>query len=179
MNLNEMKIYIIAINLEDYIIFKNAFILHKNVKVVNLDLISFMNEYPHVECIVSPANSYGKLTGGYDGAISDYFGWDYQLNVQEYIKKHFYGEQVVGTSFILDAPMGKKLIHTPTMIEPEIIIDDRIIYHCMRSTLICALENNVKSIVIPPFGAGTGMVPIIRVVNLMHKAYKQILNNSK
>ena len=71
----------------------------------------------------------------------------------KYIMDHLYGEQPVGTSILVDAGKnGQRLIHTPTMRTPEVIKDPRTIYHCMRSTLICAYQNNIRSIVIPFFG---------------------------
>ena len=176
MKLNDMDIYIITYFYNDYKILKSKFDKCSNVKVVNNDFLLFMAENAEVECIVSPANSYGRMDGGYDAAISDYLGGDFQLEVQKFIKDNYYGEQIVGTSFIINAPKNKKLIHTPTMVRPEIIIDDRIVYFSMRSTLICALKNNVKSIVIPLFGAGTGEVPIKIVAKHMYDAYKQIID---
>ena len=175
MKLENMKIYIITTSHLEQIMFKSMFKQSSNVEVVLNDFKKFMKEYPNVECIVSPANSYGIMNGGYDAAISDYLGWDFQEKVQKYIKHNFYGEQLVGTSFIIDAPKNKKLIHTPTMMLPEVIVDDRVVYQAMRSTLICALQNNVKSILIPLFGAGTGKVPINIVCKHMFNAYNQIV----
>ncbi len=176
MKLNEMKIYIVAMDIEAFYIFSTVFRNYDNVEVVNLDFETFMEYYPDVECIVSPANSYGCMDGGYDAAISNYLGWDFQLSVQQYIKDNFYGEQLVGTSFIIDAPKNKKLIHTPTMIIPEVILDKRIAYTAMRSTLMCALKNNIKSIAIPPLGAGIGQIRNEEAAVLMLAAYKQILD---
>ena len=176
MKLEEMRIYIITTNHLEQIMFRAIFEKYSNVEVVLNDFKTFMIKNPHVECIVSPANSYGIMNGGYDYAISDYLGWDFQEKVQQYIKDNYFGEQLVGTSFIIDAPKGKKLIHTPTMKLPEKIIDSRVVYNAMRATLICALENNITSIVIPLFGAGTGGVPINTVCEHMLNAYKQILD---
>ena len=65
------------------------------------------------------------------------------------------------------------------MLLPEMIVDDRVVYHSMRSTLICALQNKVKSILIPLFGAGTGRVPIDVVCKQMFTAYRQIVEDEK
>lgn len=176
MKLEDMKIYIITTSLLEQMMFRGVFEKYSNVEVVLNDFKSFMTENSDVECIVSPANSYGIMNGGYDYAISDYLGWDFQEKVQQYIKDNYFGEQLVGTSFIIDAPNGKKMIHTPTMKLPEKIIDSRVVYNAMRATLMCALENNINSIVIPLFGAGTGGVPINNVCEHMLKAYKQILD---
>ena len=176
MKLENMKIYIITTSHLELIMYKSMFNQYSNVEIVLNDFKKFMKENPNIECIVSPGNSYGIMNGGYDAAISDYLGWDFQKKVQQFINDNYYGEQLVGTSFIIDAPEDKRLIHTPTMISPEIIVDDRVVYQAMRSTLICALQNNVKSILIPLFGAGTGQVPLNMVCKHMIDAYKQIID---
>ena len=48
----------------------------------------------------------------------------------------------------------------------------------MRSTLICALEHDVKCIVIPVFGGCTGGVEEGVASKRMKEAYMQILNKT-
>ncbi len=145
-----------------------------DVKVVCDNFTHFMEAHD-VECIVSPANSYGLMDGGYDAAISDYFGKALIPAVQAYIREHFFCEQPVGTSFIIDIPNStKKLIHTPTMRIPSIIKDPLVVYQCMRTTLICAMQNNVKSIVIPAFGGHCGGVSPVKLALLMRAGYEQL-----
>lgn len=128
-----------------------------------------------VDCYVSPANSYGLMDGGYDRALTMLFGNKLQQRVQDYIISNLYGEQQVGTSIIVDIPgENKKLIHTPTMRVPSRIIDTEVVYTSMRSTLICALKNNVKKIVIPAFGGQCGKVPYDTLAKEMYKAYIQV-----
>ncbi len=80
-----------------------------------IDLHEFLL-HNNVECIVSPANSYGLMDGGFDLAISEEFGWELQERVQKYIVEHYKGEQPIGSSFIIDIGTNNmKLIHTPTM----------------------------------------------------------------
>lgn len=179
MRLSDMKIYIVTNDYNDYSSVKEVFKPIKSVEVVLSDFVLFMEGHPEVETIVSPANCYGMMDGGYDAAISDYLGWSFQNKVQQYIIDNYYGEQIVGTSFIIDAPKNKRLIHTPTMIQPSIIKDDKVVYSSMRSTLMCALNNNVESIVIPVFGTATGQVYSMKAANQMFKAYMQILNAEK
>ena len=140
------------------------------------DFRHFMNN-TEVECVVSPANSYGLMDGGYDLAISEWFGWDLAEKVQEYILEHYRGEQPVGSSFIIDSGIkGIKLIHTPTMRIPSIIKDPMIIYTCMRACLLTAIDNNIHSIVIPAFGGGCGSVSPQTISIMMYEAYKQVMN---
>lgn len=155
----------------------NAFKGVPNVTVKHYDLGRFFDENKDkIDCLVSPANAFGCMTGGYDAALSNILGWDFQGEVQEYIKNNFYGEQGVGTSFILKTHLPNlSLIHTPTMQYPSLIKDEMIVYYCMRSTLICALKNNIKCIVIPVFGGACGGVDGEKAGNMMRKAYDQIL----
>ena len=128
-----------------------------------------------VDCYVSPANSYGLMDGGYDKALTMLFGVELQRRVQDYIISNLYGEQQVGSSIIVDIPgEEKKLIHTPTMRVPSRIKDPEVVYTSMRSTLICALKNNVGKIVIPAFGGATGRLAPDVVAEEMFKAYIQV-----
>lgn len=158
---------------------KRQFFGAEDVNVVLDDFGHFMDKHK-VQCIVSPANSYGIMDGGYDAAITDYFGVKLMHNVQKYILENYFGEQPVGSSFIIDIPgTSQKLIHTPTMRIPSRIKDPHIVYQCTRTTLMTAIQNNVESIVIPAFGAATGKVSRIAVAELMKSAYDQIKNPPK
>ena len=57
---------------------------------------------------------------------------DLMKKVQQYIMEHFKGEQ-------------------PTMRVPSAIREPLIIYQCMRTCLMTAMENAVESVVIPGF----------------------------
>lgn len=174
-DLNDLKIYLLDWKQSMVNKWLLAFKAEDNVEVVCDDFVCFMEAHPEVDCIVSPANSFGKMSGGYDAAISRFLGWDFMDNVQKYIQEHYYGEQPVGSSFIIDTPKDNiRLIHTPTMRIPEKIKDDKIIYQCMRTTLICALENDVNCIVIPAFGGACGGVSEEIISIMMKRAYDQI-----
>ncbi|MBQ7790394.1 MAG: macro domain-containing protein [Bacilli bacterium] len=170
-----MKIYIIERNKDNFKYLVPYFDDLEDVVLVNTDFKTFMDEY-YVECIVSPANSYGLMDGGYDKAIKMYFKEDIQEKVQNYIIKNYYGEQPIYTSFIIDINDKQKLMHTPTMRIPEKIIDERAIYQCMRSVLIEAKQNNIESILIPMFGGLTGGVHPQNISKMMRLAYDQIQN---
>ncbi len=115
------------------------------------------------------------MNGGYDEAITDYFGVILENKVREHIDKYYLGEQPVGTSIMIDIPnTNKKLIHTPTMRLPSPIKDETIVYQCMRSTLICAIKGRISSIVIPAFGGATGKVKPDVIAKYMKAGYKQV-----
>lgn len=182
-----MQIYLLDYNVEMIRAWKKYFSDVENVHIVHSDFKTFMDEnFEKIDIIVSPANSFGIMDGGYDRAITEYFGDDLQKVVQNKILNVWYGEQPVGTSMWTVIPNQypvKFLIHTPSMRTPEVIKDARIIYQCMRTTLIEAsklyTDDSEISMVIPAFGGLTGRVDCETVAYMMRQAYRQIVNQPK
>lgn len=173
-----MKIYLIE---RDYrkLKYLEAYFNNENVNFVNDEFENFIKNNK-VQCVVSPANSFGLMDGSYDLALTNWYGNQLQERVQQYIIDNFYGEQPIGTSFIIKTNKDNQyLIHTPTMRTPEEIVDPRIIYSCMRMTLIVAKQNNIESILIPMFGAHVGKVKPQIVSKMMWRAYQQVNNPPK
>ena len=152
--------------------FKNI----SNIHIHNIDLHTFLNQNSNIEAIVSPANSFGLMDGGYDKVIVDYYGLSIVQKVKQYILKNYFGEQPVGTAFTVPINETQFLIHSPTMRLPEVIGDSRVVYSCMRSTLIECMKNNINSVVIPAFGGCTGQVDKRELANMMRLAYEQLIN---
>ena len=174
--IEDLKIYLLDRNPEMYAAWNKYFFSVDNVTVVCSEFTQFMRNNT-VDCVVSPANSYGIMDGGYDEAITAWFGESLMKKVQQYIVDNMYGEQPLCTSFIIDTDVkGVKLIHTPTMRIPSVITDNRIVYHCTRSCLITALNSEVNTIVVPAFGGLTGCVPHSTVAQMMWFAYDQLIN---
>ncbi len=174
MRLEDLTIYITCIDIELFESLKEEFDGIDNVEIFNEEFTSFMEDHDEVDTIVSPGNSYGYMTGGYDAAISDYLGDDFQEKIQRIIKKKYYGEQPVASSFITKVNDDLDFIHTPTLRVPSVIDDYDIVYQCMRTTLMCALNFEKSCVLIPPFGAGVGKVPSDIVSKKMREAYDQI-----
>lgn len=151
----------------------------EDVTVVHMAFEDFMKTHT-IQCVVSPANSFGLMDGGYDEALTAWYGHQLEQRVQQYILDRYYGEQPVGTSFLIDAGKDNQvLIHTPTMRTPQEIVDPRIIYQCMRTTLMEAQRHSIDSILIPMFGGATGNVKPQTVAKFMWQAYHQIQNPPK
>ena len=169
-----MKIYLLDNNPIITTAWSQYFQNEKDIIIVNGDFKNFMGKNK-VECVVSPGNSKGIMMGGYDAAITDYFGLQLTKNVQAHIHKHFKGLQPVGTAFIINIPNSKiKLIHSPTMVSPSIITNTKVVKDCMYAVLRVAYENKINSIVIPAFGGSTGRVGPYDLAKLMFEAYKEI-----
>ncbi len=129
------------------------------------------------DCLASPGNSFGLMDGGMDAAITAYFGNQLQQRVQAYIIENYYGEQPVGTSFIIETNDERipKLAHTPTMRVPADIRGTDNVYRATKATLIAAKQNGIGSIILPAFGAGAGMMHRQEVVRQMYMAYKHVM----
>lgn len=181
-----MKIYLLDINPKMTEAWSKIFKDEPDVEIVNEDFKFFMDNHPEVDGIVSPANSFGLMDGGYDRAITEYFGKELMKAVQLKIFYEWKGEQPVGTCMsvaILEKMMWKGvrktcafLLHAPTMTAPEAILDTRVIYHCMRTTLLEEKRLNLDYVVIPAFGGATGQVDFDTIAKMMWLGYKQITN---
>ena len=172
-----MKIYIIEKDKNKFKYLNIYFNDLENVSLINKDIKKVLKENKDIECVVSPANSFGIMDGGFDLALTEYYGIQLQERVQKYIIDNYYGEQPVGTSFIIETNKDNQfLIHTPTMRTPNKIKDKQVIYQAMRTTLIEAKRNNIKSIIIPMFGGTAGGCHPHEIAKLMRLAYDQINN---
>src|SRR4051812_39153339 len=74
---------------------------------------------PH-DCFVTAGNAFGLMTAGIDAAVVRFFGERLMQRVQHRIMDEFFGEQPVGTAFVmstghLEIPY---LAHAPTMRVP-------------------------------------------------------------
>ena len=76
-----MKVYIIDNNPKIVAQLKSYFRKEKEVQILCIDFAAFMKSH-RVECVVSPANSFGLMDGGYDLAITEWFGDQLQKRVQ-------------------------------------------------------------------------------------------------
>ena len=149
------------------------------VEVIHQDFESFMKE-TDVQAIVSPANSFGRMDGGYDWFISKYYEEIHNINitgeVQNGIAQLYRGEQPVGTAMTLKFENAPSLIHSPTMRFPRKITDGEVIINCMRMVLNECVHNEFESVVIPAFGGGVGEVPLWQVALLMKIALVNFVN---
>jgi O-acetyl-ADP-ribose deacetylase (regulator of RNase III) len=156
----------------------------KEVSIYNIAFEKFFEIYPDikVDCVVSPANSFGLMDGGFDKVLIDYFGIDLMIRVQQNILNNYFGEQPVGTSFIIETNNSKcpYLVHTPTMRVPMDISKTDNVYNAMRSMLIETTKNkNINTVLCPGLGTLTGNVNPIVAAHQMYQAYKSIINPIK
>ncbi|CAB5184517.1 unnamed protein product [Rhizophagus irregularis] len=111
-----------------------------------------------IDCIVSPANSFGLMDGGLDYDLSEYYGGVNTLIpvVQKEIEKEWCGEQNVGTCMLVDLrnlikqlPSKENypvyLAHCPTMRTPKALDPcDDIVYRCTWALLTHIRNHNAR-----------------------------------
>lgn len=177
-----MKIILLSDDLKIVSEWRKLFSKEPDVVVVKSELQEFLKE-EKVDVIVSPGNSYGRLDGGYDEAIRNYYSEVAKLNLipflQEIIMKEYFGEQPVGVgvhlNFSGDFP---DFIHIPTMRVPSKIKDESVIRQCTRTALVLSEQNENEVILLPAFGAGVGEVPAKIVAEQMYLGYKNFEDTS-
>ena len=136
-------------------------------------------EITEFDCIISPANSFGLMDGGIDLALRNYFGMRIQYNVRKVIERDYYGEQPVGTSFVVFTENEKHtfLAHTPTMRVPYDISKTENVYTAMFAMLRCVANHNkihkakIKSVLCPGLVTLTGQVEPNEAARQMYQAY--------
>ena len=161
---------------------QKAFIKYPNVSVIN-DYFENLEAY---DCMVSAANSFGIMDGGIDKAITQYFGIELQHQVQKVIMDEYFGEQPVGTSFIVKTGHKKHpfLAHSPTMRTPMKVTRTDNVYNAMFATLRAVATYNrthrkkIKSIACPGLGTATGRVTPKEAARQMELAYRYFLEPS-
>ena len=139
------------------------------------------------DCVVSPANSYGLLDGGFDDAISRAFSpqdkyYALTRHVQTELYKQYRGFAPPGTCTLIPIPkdyaersrIGDRwgcrwLALCPTMRVPDAANWDReVMYECIW-TLLCAIDRHnrsardsgdaeIKSMLMTPLATGVGGV---------------------
>lgn len=167
--------------------FETHFAHYPNVSVHNGDFMRLK-----FDCIVSAANSFGLMDGGVDGAITMYFGNQLQERVQKRIIDEYYGEQPVGTSFIIQGKEMRNLdggnqyvAHTPTMRVPKDITATENVYNAMKAMLAAVDRHNIdfengelpeghnriETVVCTGLGTFCGKMPFNRAAAEMRLAY--------
>lgn len=137
---------------------------------------------PEYDCIVSPANSFGIMDGGFDLALINYFGKELMKRVQDKIRAKYAGEQPVGTCLIVETGNKKHpyLAHTPTMRIPRIIKEYDTVYNAMRAMLLAVQKHSdIKTVLCTGLGTATGKVPPSVAAKQMYLAYKSVEQPSK
>ncbi|MEZ6139515.1 MAG: macro domain-containing protein [Zavarzinella sp.] len=159
--------------------FKERFADLPNVRIVKG---RFEDLEPH-DCFVTAGNAFGIMTAGIDAAVVYRFGESLMQRVQQQIMNDYFGEQLVGTAFILptyDASLPF-LCHAPTMRVPGNIEGTDKVYAATWAALLAVQSHNrisdrrIEIVALPAMGTGFGGVPFSESARQMAAAYRHLL----
>jgi O-acetyl-ADP-ribose deacetylase (regulator of RNase III) len=132
------------------------------------------------EAIVSPANSFGFMNGGIDGAYAARFGIGLQNRLQQYLLDHHNGELIVGEAVKIPIENDFRyywLISAPTMRVPMDISGTVNAYLAMRAVLRLATREKMGSVLCPGLGTAIGRMDPMIAAYQMREAYRIVIEN--
>ena len=160
----------------------NSFFGVHAVEIVQGDLMD-----AGADAVVSPANSFGDMSGGVDKHIDDYYRQRGKASAQEVIthriRAQFWGELPVGMALVV--PMSCNplfVVAAPTMRVPERVSDTLNAYLALRAALVAVLQHNatgdetlIRIVAVPGLCTGVGgMAPGV-AAHQMRVAYDNII----
>lgn len=130
------------------------------------------------ECIISPANSFAFLDGGFDAVITKILGPGVQTNAQKKLKEEYSGELLVGQAMLVDtcSDLVPYCILAPTMRVPMYLGPNSVnAYLAARAIFILLKNPNLpfNSVTIPGLGTGVGKIPYENCAHQMRMAYEE------
>lgn len=159
--------------------FQERFAGLPNVRVIQG---RFEDLEPH-DCFVTAGNAFGLMTAGIDAAIIQRFGTQFMSQIQQRIMDDYYGEQPVGTAFVLPTADSALpfICHAPTMRVPGNIAGTDKIYTATWAALLAVAAHNrtglqrIEIVAMPAMGTGFGGVPYREAARQMAAAYRHLL----
>ncbi len=166
----------------------NSFFGITSVEIVQGDLMD-----AGADAVVSPANSFGDMSGGVDKRIDDYYKGAAQEAITRRIREQYWGELPVGMAVVVSMPDAHPpfVVAAPTMRVPGRVADTLNAYLAMRAVLVAVLQYNadsgsitshtskrgtlIRSIAIPGLGTGVGGMAAAVAANQMRTAYDNII----
>lgn len=159
--------------------FQDRFAGLPNVRIIQ----ATFEGLPSHDCFVTAGNAFGLMTAGIDAAVVRRFGPSLMRRVQQRILDDYYGEQPVGTAFIVpttDASLPF-LCHAPTMRVPGSIAGTDKVYAATWAALLAVLAHNrhgeqpIEVVAMPALGTGFGGVSFSEAARQMATAYRHLL----
>jgi O-acetyl-ADP-ribose deacetylase (regulator of RNase III) len=128
-----------------------------------------------VDALVSPANSFGFMDGGFDYLLSQVLGWGVQTELQRVINNLPERELLVGRTLTVETNHSRwpYLISAPTMRVPMYLGSSSVNVYLAALAIFNELKQNpnISSIGMTGLGTGVGKVPVDVCAHQMRKAY--------
>ena len=164
-----MKLHLVDANPAVASALQKAFEPFAEVEVSQGDLLAMAEG-----CVVSPANSFGYMDGGFDKHLRDFFGLQIESRVQAAVAQRPEGMLPVGASLLIPTGHHKipHLLLAPTMEMPE-HVDASHAYRAMRAVLRLAMAANfpASEVYCPGLATGVGGVTPEAAAHEMARAY--------
>jgi O-acetyl-ADP-ribose deacetylase (regulator of RNase III) len=159
--------------------FRNRFAGLRGVRVIRA---RFEDLEPH-DAFVTAGNAFGMMTAGIDAAVVRLFGEELMTRVQHHIMNDYYGEQPVGTAFVIETGHAAIpfLVHAPTMRVPGSIEGTDKVYSATWAAILAiqmhnaTSERRIETAAFPAMGTGFGGVPFDEAARQMAAAYRHYL----
>lgn len=158
--------------------YKREFRDYPEVNIVLRDSLS-----PNSDAVVSSANSFGFMDGGFDYKLSEYFGWDLEKRLQEKIKREYCGELLVGQAVVIETGNQRipYLISAPTMRVPRALSNDSVNAYLATRAALSVIENfnkekkKISHVSFPLLCTGIGEMPTTTSARQMRTAYDEVI----
>ena len=164
-----MKLHLVDSDLEVAEALKAAFKDFAQVEVRQGDLLSLAED-----CVVSPANGYGFMDGGFDKDLVSFFGPEIQSRVLAAINERTGGVLPLGASILVKTGHCRirYLIVAPTMVLPE-FVEPINAYRAMRAIMRISksIDSVCPQIFCPGLATGVGGVSPGEAAREMARAY--------
>jgi len=138
-------------------------------------------------CFVTAGNAYGLMMTGNDAAVIHRLGRAFVREVQEHIMDVYFGEQPIGTAFVIATRDAGRpyLCHAPTMRTRCSIVRTSHIYSATFAALVAIHRHNlahhatpnaiIDRVVMPAMGTGFGSMSFSEAARQMSVAYRHYL----
>ena len=175
---SELRLSLCDINAEMTDAWLDNFFGVEAVEILQGDLLQ-----TPADALVSPANSFGDMSGGVEKRIDDFYKGAAQEAIIKEIGQRFMGELPVGMALIVpvSAPRLPFVIAAPTMRVPQDVASTLNAYLAMRAVLVSVFQHNaqsqspIRTIAIPGLCTGVGRMPYSVAARQMRVAYDTIV----
>lgn len=164
-----LKLHLIDSDADVASALQTAFSSFSEVEVRHGDLLALAEE-----CVVSPANSFGFMDGGFDRELYSFFGPTIESRVQDAINRRPEGHLPVGASLVIRTGHSRIpfLLVAPTLTLPE-QANPTNAYRAMRAILRAARAEKAffSHVFCPGLATGVGGVTACEAADQMAQAY--------
>lgn len=143
------------------------------------------NKYDY---LITPGNSFGEMSGGFDKAVADIYGQSLEVRVRALIATDYLGEMNVGQATVFEAGSAlPALVYAPTMRVPRTLsryseacyLAALAAMHAIEKSERVARRKELIRILLPLLGRGTGRLDLEVIANQTATAISRLMDPVK